>query len=138
MIIRKTGRHFSGGFTLIELMMVIIIVAVLMAIALPAYQNQIIRGHRGAAKGEMLELANREQQFLVANRAYTDDPNDFAYTLPPDVAARYSLGISTVSASGIPYFEITFSAIGAQAKDGWLRLNSEGVKTSEFAEKWER
>ena len=134
----KKGRRSNSGFTLIELMIVIIIVSVLMAVALPAYQNQVIRGHRSAAKGEMLELANREQQFLLANRTYTNTAADFAYTLPADVAARYSFDISTVSASGIPFFEITFTALGAQTKDGWLSINSEGTKASQYPDKWER
>ena len=134
----RTGRRSTGGFSLIELMMVIIIVAVLMAVALPAYQNQVLRGHRAAAKGEMLEIANRQQQYLLANRSYTNDPADFAYTQPADVAARYSFSISTVSASGVPFFQITFQPIGTQVKDGSepLTLNSEGVKTP--ADKWAR
>ena len=136
MKVQKMRRRSDSGFTLIELMIVIIVVAVLMGIALPAYQNQIIRGHRAAAKGEMLELGSREQQFLLANRSYTNNPDDFAYTLPTDVAARYSFNISTVSASVVPTFTITFTAIGSQAGDGDLTLNSEGVKTP--ADKWAR
>ena len=84
----------------------------------------------------MLEIGNREQQFLLANRSYTSDPNDFAYELPADVAAKYSFEISTVSASIVPAFAITFTAIGSQADDGDLTLNSEGVKTP--ADKWAR
>jgi type IV pilus assembly protein PilE len=137
-IIRKNRRQSNGGFTLIELMTVVIVVAVLMAIALPAYQNQVLRGHRAAAKGEMLEIANRQQQYLLANRTYTNDATDFAYTPPADVAARYSFSLSTVSATGVPSFTVTFQPIGTQLRDGAdpLTLNSEGVKTP--ADKWER
>ena len=133
---RGALRRRIGGFTLIELMTVIIIVSVLMAVALPAYQNQIIRGHRAAAKSEMLEIANRQEQYLLANRSYTNDASQFSYTLPADVAARYDFGLSTTSASGAPFFQITFTAKGAQLKDGNLTLDSEGEKTP--AEKWKR
>jgi type IV pilus assembly protein PilE len=138
MIITKTRRYSNSGFTLIELMIVIVIVAVLLGIALPAYQNQILRGHRAAAKGEMLEIASRQQQYLLANRSYTNDPSVFAYTQPADVASRYSFSISTVSASAVPFFQITFQPIGTQVKDGSdpLTLNSQGVKTP--ADKWAR
>ena len=136
MKVQEMRRRSSGGFTLIELMIVIVIVAVLVGIALPAYQNQIIRGHRAAAKGEMLELGNRQQQYLLANRSYTNDVADFAYTQPADVAVRYTFSISTISASGVPFFEITAAAIGAQAGDGDLTLDSEGGKTP--ADKWAR
>jgi type IV pilus assembly protein PilE len=131
-----TLRNPSGGFTLIELMVIIVIVAVLLTIGLPAYQNQVMRGHRAAAKAEILELANREQQYLLSNRTYTNDPAEFSYSLPPDVADKYSFSLSTVSASAVPAFQIRFNAIGSQATDGDLTLNSEGVKTP--ADKWAR
>ena len=136
MKVQKMRRRSNGGFTLIELMMVIAIVAVLLAIALPAFQNQIIRGHRGAAKAAMMDLANRESQYLLANRSYVSDPDTFGYTLPDDVGDRYTFGISTLSASGVPFFTITFTPIGAQVSDGPLTLDSEGVKAP--ADKWER
>ena len=138
MLMIKVKRQSNSGFTLVELMMVIVIVAVLMGIALPAYQNQVLRGHRAAAKGEMLEIANRQQQYLLANRTYTDTAADIAYTPPADVSDRYTFDLSTVSASGAPSFTITLQPIGTQLRDGAdpLTLNSEGVKTP--ADKWER
>ena len=44
------NKRAASGFTLVELMIVIVVVAVLMGIALPAYRDQVIRGHRAAAK----------------------------------------------------------------------------------------
>ena len=132
-----TVRRGYGGFTLIELMMVIAIVAILLAVVLPGYQNQVIRGHRSAAKAQMLDIANRQQQFLLANRAYADKTTLEAngYSLPPDVAAKYSYAI-TLGAGTVPTYSMTFSAIGSQAKDGNLTITSEGVKTP--ADKWTR
>jgi type IV pilus assembly protein PilE len=140
MIITKTRRHSNSGFTLIELMMVIAIVAVLMGVALPAYQDQIIRGKRAAAKGAMLDVANREVQYLLANRSFVD-PSDFGYTPPDDVGDIYTFSLSTTppSSPSPPFFTITATPKpGRQAKDGWLKLDSEGVKTSEFPDKWGR
>lgn len=141
MLLIKMKRQSNGGFTLVELMMVIVIVAVLMGVALPAYQNQIIRGKRAAAKSAILDVANREAQYLLANRSYAD-PNDFGYTPPDDVGDIYTFSFSTTppSTPSPPYFSITATpAVGsAQAKDGWLRIDSEGVKTSEFPDKWGR
>jgi type IV pilus assembly protein PilE len=139
-----TLRHASGGFTLIELMVVVIIVAVLLMVALPAYQNQIIRGHRAAAKAEMLEIGNRQEQYLLSNRTYTNAFTtttiaDFAYQLPPDVATKYEIiDLSTTTAIGstLPAYSLTFGAIGTQEPDGDLTLNSVGEK--EPADKWKR
>jgi type IV pilus assembly protein PilE len=135
-----TVRHASGGFTLIELMVVVIIVAVLLAIGLPAYQQQVIRGHRAAAKAEMLDIANRQQQFLLSDRAYASKAilEDSGYALKDGLDTKYTFDISTVSPAGVPFFTISFTPIGTQAKDGPddLTLNSEGKR--EPVEKWER
>tara|TARA_R110002110_G_scaffold245617_1_gene461955 strand:- start:14459 stop:14878 length:420 start_codon:yes stop_codon:yes gene_type:complete len=139
MMLTKSIRRAQGGVTLIELMVVIAIVAILVGVALPAYQNQVLRGHRTAAKTEMLDIANRQQQFLLSDRAYASKAELVAsgYTLPADVAARYSWDIS-VDNTGVPTFTISFTPQGAQVEDGAaaLTLDSEGVRAP--ADKWER
>lgn len=132
-----SGRRTQAGFTLIELMIVVVILAILLMVVLPAYQDQVKRGHRAAAKSEMLEIANRQQQFLLANRAYASKTTLEAngYALPADVAAKYSYAI-TLGVAAVPSYSMTFTAIGSQASDGNLTITSEGVKTP--AEKWKR
>ncbi len=134
----SASQRGQRGFTLIELMVVVSIVAILLAVALPAYQDQVKRGHRSAAKSALLEVANRQSQFLLSNRTYTNDPNDLGYALPSDVSAFYNLSLSTVSGSGVPQFQITLTPFGPQADDGWISVNSEGETSSQFADKWER
>lgn len=123
------------GFTLIELMIVIVVVAILLAVALPAYNRQVMKGHRAAAQSEMLEIANREQQFLLANRSYASKATLEAsgYGLPTDVAAKYSYTIA-LGAGTVPTYTVTFTPSGSQASDGNLTINSQGVKTP--ADKW--
>jgi type IV pilus assembly protein PilE len=125
------------GFTLIELMVVVIIVAVLTAIALPAYNNQIIRSNRVAAQGEMMDIANQQQQYLLSNRAYMSNAVLAAtgFTLDPDVAKNYTYNI-TLGGGTVPGYTLTFTAIGRQASDGNLTLNDQGVGTP--ADKWDR
>lgn len=129
-------RKEQAGFTLIELMMVLVIVAVLLLVALPGYQEQVRRGHRAAAQAEMLDIANRQQQFFLSNRTYADYATlvGNGYSLPGDVTAHYTPTIA-LGAGVVPSYTMTFTAIGSQAADGNLTINSEGVKTP--ANKWE-
>lgn len=114
------------GFTLIELMITVAIVAILAAVAYPSYTSHVRKGARRAAQAEMMDIANREQQFLLANRAYASfsDLQTSGYSLPADLTGKYTPSIAVGTAS----FVITFTAAGAQLSDGDLTLNSEGVK----------
>ncbi|WP_152225383.1 type IV pilin protein [Pseudomonas sp. SCB32] len=121
----------SRGFTLIELMVVVAIVAILAAIAYPSYQQYIIRGKRSAAQAQMMDIANREQQYLLANRIYADSAAmaSSGYTLTSDVSSNYSYSITVNNAATPPTYTITFTPSGRQASDGALTLDSIGNKT---------
>ena len=117
------------GFTLIELMITVAIIGVLAAIALPSYQSHIRKSNRSLAKSQILDLANREQQFLLANRAYGTKTQMTAagYALPTELTTRYDWDIE-VGASTAPTYTITFTAKGSQLTDGDLKMTSTGNK----------
>jgi type IV pilus assembly protein PilE len=129
----RFGNRLSG-VTLIELMIAVAIVAILAAVALPSYNQYIIKANRRAAQAEMLEIAVRERQFLIVNRGYADKATLVAsgYSLPNELQSKYTFDVTPVASP--PSFTITFAPIGTQATDGPLSLDSAGGKTP--PEKW--
>ena len=130
--IEKLNQH---GFTLIELMITVAIIGILAAIAYPSYTQYTIRANRTAAQAEMMDIANRQQQFLLTNRSYASQAilQASGYALPSGVSSKYSYAIA-VGTGTVPSYTLTFIPTGTQVSDGNLVINSEGVKTP--VEKW--
>ncbi len=130
-----TSPRLAKGFSLIELLIVITIVAILAAVALPAYQDSVRKGHRRVAQAEMMDIANRQAQYMMANRSYASKSELEAggYAMNAKVAGMYTYDIAQ-SATSVPGYTITFTAQNAQTADGDLTLNNSGVKTP--AGKW--
>lgn len=129
-------RHF--GFTLIELMIVVAVVAVLAAIALPSYRNQVRKSKRTDAKTSLLDLAGRQERYFTTNNAYTNIPANLGYsgTFPVSVpsATTFNYGISVTAAAGSTY-TATAAPNGDQASDtcGTYSINEQGVQSNSNA-----
>lgn len=133
------------GFTLIELMITVAVVAILAAIALPSYQNFIIRGNRSAAEQFMLDVATREQQLLLDSRKYvavsstanfaSAPPTGISLAVPTTTTGKYDFKVINVDNSASPpTFQVYATAIGSQSSDGDLTLDQSGTKLP--ASKW--
>jgi type IV pilus assembly protein PilE len=134
------SRRTQPGFTLVELLVTVVVISILLGIAVPSYRQYVVRSKRTAAQAAMMDIASREQQFLLANRAYADKPTLEAngYVLPAEVSESYTWNVQPGTGSA-PSFTITFTGTGGQATDnspGPLTLTSAGVKAP--AEKWKR
>ena len=124
------------GFTLIELLIVVVIVGVLTMIALPSYQNHLIKGRRSAAQSHLMDLAQRQQQYFIDKRAYTTvlGAGGLNTTTPTEVSDFYTVSMAVVATP--PGFTVTATPKTGtpQAGDGALTLDNAGTKTP--AGKW--
>ena len=128
-------KMLQKGFTLIELMITVAVIGILAGVAYPSYTSYIKKGLRRSAQAQMMDIANREQQFLLANRTYVaySALTTSGYALPSELSTKYTPSVD-VGTGTVPAFTITFTAIGTQASDGALTLTSTGVKAP--ADKW--
>lgn len=131
----------ARGFTLIELMIAIAIIGILAAIAYPSYQNSVIKGNRANAKAFLMDVAQREQQYLLDNRSYATGASALAdlklTPIPGEVSRFYTVDVAAVAGPPAGFTVTATPKAGTkQVPDGWIRLDHTGAKTSQYSDKW--
>ncbi|WP_426101495.1 type IV pilin protein [Massilia sp. TSP1-1-2] len=107
------------GFTLIELMIVVAIIGILSAIAIPSYTAYVLKSHRAGAVTAILDLASRQARYYTINNTYTTDMKKLGYSadpMPIDNASKRFYDLS-VTAGDASKFELKAAPYGNQTKD---------------------
>lgn len=127
-----TFRRQLGGFTLIEMMIVVAVIAILAAIAYPNYSEYLRKGRRAECASVLLSLANAMERRFSATSSYEDEDNPLPgpETCPLDGGVTY---YNLAFAAGEPTddtFVIQAVPAGPQTGDacGTLTINQAGVK----------
>jgi type IV pilus assembly protein PilE len=127
-------RNRSRGFTLMEIMIVVLIIGILAAIALTSYQRQVVESRRKAGTACLLEAAQFMERFYTTNLRYDEDAGGNAVALPVlscfgDLAAHYTFDIGDVTRRT---YRVDATPQGSQAtRDtacATLTLNQAGVR----------
>lgn len=137
-------RPATPGFTLVEVMVTVSIIACLAAIAIPSYTLQIRKSRRVEGRIALLDFATREERFYSTNSAYTSSPADLGYSgnFPQAIGSGYyQLSVcvaNTTSCAGSTAstgsaFVVQATPLGIQAKDSGctsFSLDSTGVESA--------
>ena len=135
----QSMRRQTAGFTLIEIMVVVAIIGIIMAIALPSYNEYMRKTRRAAAGSCLTAMAQAMERHYTVKLAY-NDTTPTAATLSascdPDLKNKYynmdrdMLGLKT--------FRVTATPKGAQSGDacGTLTVNQAGAKTPTTGNCW--
>lgn len=119
------------GFTLIELMIVAAIIGVLLAIAIPSYDNYRVKVNRGDVKTEMMKIAQDLQRYQVANKTFKNVTltKIGAKTDYPSTQEHFYT-IALTLKNNDKEWELTASPTltGRQKGNGVVCLNSKGQK----------
>ncbi len=125
-------RRGSAGFTLIEVMIVVAIVAILARIAFPSYQESVARARRGDAKTVLLENAQFMERYYTQNNTYmsgTGNPTLPALRAPKDGTNKF-YDVSFSGTNTATTYSIQAVPTGGMANDacGTLTLDQGGTK----------
>lgn len=130
----------EGGFTLIELMIAVAIIAILAAIALPAMDQYKQKSRRSDATSMLMQIAAKQEKFFMNNRSYAANLTNLGYgntgaTADP-LSSEHDYYDITITAPALPAYTFTLTATpkGAQAEDtdcAEFNLDNEGNKTAE-------
>jgi len=125
----------AGGFTLVELLIVVFIVGLLAAIAYPTYMNSMVKVRRDAAKTCLSEDAQFMERFYTTNLRYDQTLGGVAVALPgcssgADVNNFYTISLSAVAARSYTLRAVPKSVQATRDTDcGTLTIDNVGTKT---------
>ena len=135
----------TKGFTLIELMIVVAVVAILAAVAVPSYRSYVLRSHRTVAINAILDLGSREARYYTTNNNYTGSLTTLGYAadpmqLPSSTNTYYNLSVSSATSAT---FTLSAAPVGNQANDTcgtytYTDLGLKGISSGSVSSCWQQ
>ena len=119
---RPRGSPAARGFTLVELMITIAVIAILVGVAWPSYESYVRRSKRATAQSALMTIANREQAHLLDLRGYTTSLAALNVSAPQELRGDYAFTIVVDNAVSPRTFVATATPLNLQARSGELPL----------------
>jgi type IV pilus assembly protein PilE len=124
---RKTSE---AGFTLIELMIIVVIIAIISVFANSMYSKSVQKSRRAEGKALLLEAAALQERRIADAGTYATDMTDLGYAANPAISENLLYSVAVTNTNG---FTLTATAVNRQAVDtqcATMTLNALGVKAS--------
>src|SRR5690606_8316811 len=123
----SVGARRVEGFTLIELVIVVAVIAILGAIANASYKGYVIKSRRAAATTCLEERAQFLERYYTTNLTYTGAPNPAQ--CGPELAPYYDISLNVTDSKS---YTLTATPTSQQddPKCGTLTLNARGQRTA--------
>jgi len=130
---RRKGLTGARGFTLMELVVTMTIIAILAAIAIPSYSQYITRSKMRVAQTALMEAAVRQQSYLLDRRVYATTAN-LGYQIPGEITKDYKpIEVSGTPEGNPPTFLLTIEPLSSSSGLQTFTLDHRGVKSSNWS-----
>ena len=128
------NSHWSRkGFTLIEVMIAVAIVAILVAVAFPSYRDSMLKGRRAEAKAALARTMQAEERFYTANNVYlafastATVPSGFSTHSSNSPNFAYSIQAADCGATALQCVKVTATAVQSDPLCGTMTMYSDGT-----------
>ena len=126
----------TSGFTLIEILITVAILAIVAAVAIPSYSSYVDRGKRAEARTALLDIAARQERYYSNNRQYADQLSKLRMSGTKSENGYYTLSVTLPSGSNNQDFDATATPSGwTDDKCGNLGIDETGAKTQSLGDR---
>lgn len=109
----QTGKtNYPKGFSLIEIMVVIVIIAILTSLAAVSYRSYIVKARRTAAQEELMQYQQKMEEYFSLNHRYDAKGNCAVFPNGSEASAFYTYSCTLQSG-----YRLAATATGSQASD---------------------
>lgn len=125
-------KALAPGFTIIELLVILALIGIIMSVAIPSYQDKVMRANRADALAPLQQILIAQERYYANNRVYTKDLTQLGYdtdTLESDaykMIARECKDDRNKALELYKCVEVVAEAQGNQVADGHIILNTQG------------
>lgn len=130
------------GFTLTELMIVVVVLGILAAVGYPNYREYVARAKRNEARAALLQIATNQERFYLQNNSYTTDMVALGFPVAADYLTdsdSYLVNVTAADANNFTAEAIYQNGDSEADKCATYTIDGRGSKTSApYTDCWSR